>query len=293
MYRDFYLILGKRIRDRRKELKLTQASVCGSYMTRNMLSRIENGSAHPSLDTLFYIADKLEAPAEYFVSRDSSAALYKKIDCISSIRSLFETKQYRRCAELCRSFDIDDGEISLLEAESELKLACDNMMQSKLRSAEVHLERCESAAEKCIYNSERLKATVQFYKNLIVCIRENKYPVSSLFHEKEVILVEEDFMIFVSTISAYKHSESIPESALNSVNSPIYKSFISAELRINKGEYEEAAQYLRDILTSNPGFFTLYFTVRNLELCYKETGDFKNAYEYAKMRLELLEKFND
>ena len=46
-------------------------------------------------------------------------------------------------------------------------------------------------------------------------------------------------------------------------------------------------------MNSSPDFFTTYFTVQNLEICYKETDDFKKAYEYANMRLDLLEKFNN
>ena len=94
MSREFYKQLGKRIRERRKELGLTQNAVSGDFITRNMLSSIENGSAKPSIDTLIYIADKLNMPAEYFMCRDSNtAALYKRIESVDEIRSLFETKQ--------------------------------------------------------------------------------------------------------------------------------------------------------------------------------------------------------
>ena len=62
--------LGQRIKERRKKLGMTQAQLCGDYMTRNMLSRIETGDANPSLDTLMFISRKLKMPPSYFLCRD-------------------------------------------------------------------------------------------------------------------------------------------------------------------------------------------------------------------------------
>ena len=46
--------LGQRIKAVRLEKGLSQRQLCGSMITRNMLSQIENGSARPSMDTLAY-----------------------------------------------------------------------------------------------------------------------------------------------------------------------------------------------------------------------------------------------
>ena len=59
--------LGQRIREVRLSKKLTQNDVVGNYMTRNMLSKIENGSAAPSVRTLEYLAVALDMPISYFL----------------------------------------------------------------------------------------------------------------------------------------------------------------------------------------------------------------------------------
>ena len=41
--------LGKRIREARLAKKMTQSEVVGTFITRNMLSQIESGSASPSI----------------------------------------------------------------------------------------------------------------------------------------------------------------------------------------------------------------------------------------------------
>ena len=52
--------LGSRIRQLRKERKLTLAQLAGDRLTKGMLSLIENGKAQPSMDSLHYIAGQLQ-----------------------------------------------------------------------------------------------------------------------------------------------------------------------------------------------------------------------------------------
>lgn len=44
--------LGKRIKEARLAKKMTQSEVVGDFITRNMLSQIESGSATPSVKPL-------------------------------------------------------------------------------------------------------------------------------------------------------------------------------------------------------------------------------------------------
>lgn len=62
--------LGKKIREIRLSKHMTQNDVVGTFITRNMLSQIENGSAYPSIKTLEYIANVLEIPLEQLMSAD-------------------------------------------------------------------------------------------------------------------------------------------------------------------------------------------------------------------------------
>ena len=48
--------LGKRIKEARLAKKMTQSELVGTFITRNMLSRIESGNACPSVKTLEYLA---------------------------------------------------------------------------------------------------------------------------------------------------------------------------------------------------------------------------------------------
>ena len=59
--------LGQRIKAARLEAGLSQRQLCGEYMTRNMLSLIENGAARPSMETLVFLAKALGKPVSFFL----------------------------------------------------------------------------------------------------------------------------------------------------------------------------------------------------------------------------------
>lgn len=52
--------LGRIIKEARIARKMTQSEVVGDFITRNMLSQIENGNAAPSMRTLQYLMDVLD-----------------------------------------------------------------------------------------------------------------------------------------------------------------------------------------------------------------------------------------
>lgn len=55
--------LGTRIRNLRKERKLTLEALAGDRLTKGMLSQIENDKAKPSMESLDYIAERLGVKA--------------------------------------------------------------------------------------------------------------------------------------------------------------------------------------------------------------------------------------
>jgi transcriptional regulator with XRE-family HTH domain len=54
--------LGKKIKEARIARKMTQNDVVGNFITRNMLSQIESGTATPSVKTLEYLSHVLDVP---------------------------------------------------------------------------------------------------------------------------------------------------------------------------------------------------------------------------------------
>ena len=71
--------IGEKVREYRLKKGMTQTALAGETITRNMLSQIENGSAQPSVATITELAEKLEAPMEYFFSEIDDIDVFRKI----------------------------------------------------------------------------------------------------------------------------------------------------------------------------------------------------------------------
>jgi transcriptional regulator with XRE-family HTH domain len=55
-------LLGRRLREARLSRHMTQSDVAAGFITRNMLSQIESGSANPSIKTLEHLSKMLNLP---------------------------------------------------------------------------------------------------------------------------------------------------------------------------------------------------------------------------------------
>ena len=62
------MTIGQRIREARLGRRMTQQELVGDYITRNMLSKIENDAATPSVRTLEYLAGAMGLPPGAFLS---------------------------------------------------------------------------------------------------------------------------------------------------------------------------------------------------------------------------------
>ncbi len=69
---------GKRIKEARISKKMTQSEGVGDFITRNMLSQIESGTATPSVKTLEYLAETLDIPISELMPSTGSE-LYEDI----------------------------------------------------------------------------------------------------------------------------------------------------------------------------------------------------------------------
>jgi len=86
--------IGLRIRQLRKEQKLTLEAVAGKKLTKGMLSLIENGKAQPSMESLSYIAQQLGVETTELMEEISQ----------SEIRSVLEKAE--------KLFKVDFSELS-------------------------------------------------------------------------------------------------------------------------------------------------------------------------------------
>lgn len=106
--------LGNKIKNLRKELKMTQSQLAEPEMTKSMLSQIENGLAMPSMKNLQFIAKKLSKPLSFFFDDSSQNVNKESFDEIvielKNIDDLIKNKNYKKALSC---IDILQSKISL------------------------------------------------------------------------------------------------------------------------------------------------------------------------------------
>lgn len=98
---------GKRIKEARISKKMTQSEVVGDFITRNMLSQIESGTATPSVKTLEYLASVLDIPvAELMPKSDSEIMDETYTEASGEAERMSEVKALYACGEYSAALEI-------------------------------------------------------------------------------------------------------------------------------------------------------------------------------------------
>lgn len=289
--------LGDKIKKARIEAKMTQKELADGKITRNMLSQIENGKATPSVSTLNHITDKLGLPGGYFFADANDEISFKKSLYISDIKDVYLKKNYSDALTLCQAhYEKEDDELLLIAAESALMLGISKYNDGQLDLSSDYLAQALKYSKECRYSTEWIKSSASKYINLI---REIVYLPGDVNDDTDSLSSPE----FEQQLVYYKIAKMIDsgdnDSAMilvrnKELTDPIYLLHVKAKLDIKHGNYITALSYLHTIISehdvSTIDSVLLFKIYSDLELCYKETEDYQNAYVYSEQKNELLEK---
>lgn len=155
------MTLGEKIKQARNEAGLSQRELCGDVITRNMLSQIENGSARPSMDTLRYLASRLQKSISYFLEED--AVLSPNWHVMTGARRAADAGQWASVREALKGYREPDEifcrEKLLLEEMARLELAAEALEAGKAEYARALLEEelpKEAGYQSLLLNRRRL-----------------------------------------------------------------------------------------------------------------------------------------
>ncbi len=159
--------LGKRIKEARLARKMTQSDVVGDFITRNMLSQIESGTANPSVKTLTYLAKVLQLPVNYLLPDEletydiSEETVNEDFEALINMKSAYKREDYLRAAELAEKFKAKESviydEANAILARSYLELA---KKSDNPREALGYAKKAQGVADNGIYRSREVKTAL-------------------------------------------------------------------------------------------------------------------------------------
>ena len=255
--------LGEKLKQARLEAGLSQRQLCQELITRNMLSQIENGSARPSMDTLRALAQRLGKPLSYFLEEESvsvNQSIILRARTLSPREALALLEEYRA------PDPVFDPERYLLEATSCIRLAREAIGENRMGYAIALLTQAQEAGGHTLYYTPELERS-----RLLLCYAAGMDPQTLL-----PLLPDstEEFLLRAQAEFLRGDLRRCAQILEVSPQKTAAWHFLRAETYFAQQDYGSAAQhYLQAEQTRH-----LY---ARLEDCYRELGDFQNAYLYA------------
>ena len=299
--------LGQKIRQARLERNMTQKEVVGSYITRNMLSKIENDSATPSVKTLEYLAGVLGLSAGYFMS-DAEAGDEITPAAVVSARLAFREKRYGDCLSDLEQVSADSGgymdEALLLRSRAARGMAEQCLIDGRPVQAALYADQAMADNADSLYGSDMFRTELLLLKARC-CLESggdgfeqamddyhNAY--RSLGLEEASHLTAAQYWILQGKLDrARQELDELPD--LSPAVRPVYL-LMQGNLEMLDGHYQLAVSCLQQAEELADQTASLRFTstvYSLLEQCYKELEDFKMAYFYASRQLQLRETHSD
>ena len=261
--------IGQRLKEARLAAGLSQRQLAGEYLTRNMLSLIENCSATPSLDALTYLAAKLGKPVSYFLEEQTVTSPNQ--EAMARARAAFSQKDPAGVLAALDAYRAPDGvfdqEYYLLSALCRLAEAA--IRQGRRPYAATLLEQAERAGQRSDYFGP-------WYARLWL-LTARADPAS--LQEAAEKLPALDPALLVLAAAALEAGD--PEGcgrlldAAKDRESPEW-SFLRGRAYLAQERYEQARPCLE-----RGEAFSPEAAAPLLEQCCRELGDYKMAYFYA------------
>lgn len=258
--------LGQRIKQAREEAGLSQRQLCGETITRNMLSRIEHGTVRPSMQTLTFLAERLDRPVSYFL--DETAITSPNVQRMAAARERYLAGDYSGALERlgdCRlPDDTFEWELYLLRARCFMALAEAAIADHRLPYGLELLAKAEDAGKKTPYYGPELE------RQRLLLLGQVNGEADLPADDRELLLKSRMALAAGEPMRAAAYLEAAEDHTAGQWN------FLRGETHFRLKNYKEAAacyQLAEELYPLD--------TARRLEECFRLLEDFKMAYYYA------------
>ncbi len=288
--------IGEKIKQLRAAKYMTQSQLAGDYMTRNMLSRIENGAVKPSLSTAVYIAERLKVPVGYLLADGEGELIYKKIYHMDNIKRAFTDGNYKICRDLCLSTKCNDDEICFILSRCDIGIAKEEFFFGRLRSAVRFFEEAIEYDSQTFYSNGFIKSESAVYMRFLHRISPMLLIDISEVDEYYEILPNDYICKYILSLEKLENgNDGIIKEIMDyycSLQETPLSVHIRARYAMMNNDYSTAHFFLKQILNmqeriADPILYTVFL---DLEICSREMGDYKGAYEYSADKVNLLER---
>lgn len=272
--------LGDKLKQAREAAGLSQKQLCGDQITRNMLSQLEHGTANPSIQTLTYLAARLNRPISYFLEEATISS--PNFTILARAKAQFAAGQWEEARQSLEDYvagdPVFDDEYYLLAARLCLLTAERAASQGRGPYAKALAERALAWDAKSCYTSQAfrsrgLRLLAELAPTPMEFLQTAQAWEQTLSWQRDRRLLSRLALARGETKKALELLQELPDAEL-----------LRGEILFTAGAYEQAAEQLRlaEATAERAGDQkTLQALWLKLEACYRELGNFELAYAYA------------
>lgn len=272
--------LGDKLKQAREAAGLSQKQLCGDQITRNMLSQLEHGTANPSMETLTYLAARLNRPVSYFL--EEAAISSPNLTILARAKAQFAAGHWEEARQSLEDYaagdPIFDDEYYLLAARLCLLTAERAASQGRGPYAKTLAERALAWDAKSCYTSQALRSRglrllAELAQTPEQFLQTAQAWEETLSWERDRLLLSRLALVRGQTEAALRLLQELPDAEL-----------LRGEILLAAGSYEQAAEQLRlaETAAERAGDQKILQSLwPKLEICYRELGNFELAYAYA------------
>lgn len=263
--------LGERVKDRRRELGMTQQELAGEELTRGFISQVEKGMVLPSLGSLELIAARLRKPVAYFLEKgtpSTDTAVRERLDDLAALaEAKVDQNDLERAGYLL-------GEAQALLTGSNYPLQRSRIL--RLMGTSSLLAGDPQEAVSCLEQSRALVSPDEAPLDLAKCCNALGAAYYSLQN-------------YTASVSAYEESLRLIDKCPNP--DQVFKMKVLVNLGISHckaGSYHRTIDWLENSLGLSEvsgSFFKLGDVFMTLGVAYQNTGDLEHAATYYRKAL--------
>ena len=291
------MTLGQRIKALRKERSMTQSALCGTYMTRNMLSQIENDQASPSLATVCYIAEQLQIPVGYLLDKEITPLVYRKAGLIELIRTAYAEGRWQDCIDHCKQLSDFDDELALLLSDCYLQEGIVAFRSGYLDTAKNLLDTALRFTACTRYPKSAIEEQAHTLLDIIGAAGKNQPLDPTLCASIHRADQQEEYLYNLLLVLMERGKHELASQLFDNIGltNPLYRKHINACLAGSVYNYQRAVTLLREIIEEAINSADALFVLRiynELEGCCKAMSDYEGAYRAAVAKAEIMENFH-
>ncbi len=286
--------LGNKIKAIRNELGMTQKQLSDGIVTRNMLSRIENGEALPSLSTLSALATRLSVPIGYLIDDHDDGTKLRNERLLSMIKKEFNSGNYELCLQYLNGLEYYPEEKELYTVRSMYLLGVDKMNNNApIKEAQKLISdalRSETLLNKLMINEGKTyRALLDGFVFSPESGNETKF-ISRIASYAEISCDIVNFSKFIELSENADYEVISGAVKLSVYENKSYVAFIDGIIKMKKGDFKAAYS---KFIEANSGILPSPIRCYLLTLLEKSSvslKEFEKAYYYMDERKALVSK---